>query len=86
MFIDPIENGAFGTQNWNGWNTVDGLQMAIIQEQDLFPGTHCAGRPLRLISLPGLRRRRTEYAADSAVRRYLVGRLTDSWLCQGWIP
>ena len=38
VFIDPIENGAFGTQNWNGWNTVDGLQMAIIQEQDLFPG------------------------------------------------
>ncbi len=38
VFIDPIENGAFGTLNWNGWNTADGLQMAIIQEQDLFPG------------------------------------------------
>jgi len=38
VFIDPILNGAFGTQNWNGWNTVDGLQMAIIQDQELFPG------------------------------------------------
>ena len=38
VFVDPIENGAFGTQNWNGWNTVDGLQMAIMQEQELYPG------------------------------------------------
>jgi hypothetical protein len=38
VFVDPIENGAFGTLNWNGWNTVDGLQMVIIQEQELYPG------------------------------------------------
>lgn len=39
VFVDPMVNGSFGTQNWNGWNTVDGLQMAIVQETDLQPGT-----------------------------------------------
>lgn len=38
-FVDPLVNGDFATNNWDGWNTVDGLQMAIIQETDLQPGS-----------------------------------------------
>ncbi len=38
VFVDPVVNGAFGTQNWNGWNTIDGLQMAFVQDADLSPG------------------------------------------------
>lgn len=39
VFVDPIVNGSFLTNNWDGWNTEDGLQMAIIQEVDLQPGS-----------------------------------------------
>ena len=38
VFIDPLVNGSFLTNNWDGWNTEDGLQMTIIQEIDLQPG------------------------------------------------
>lgn len=39
VFVDPLVNGSFSTNNWDGWNTEDGLQMTIIQEVDLQPGT-----------------------------------------------
>ncbi|MEZ4767851.1 MAG: hypothetical protein R2844_05425 [Caldilineales bacterium] len=38
VFVDPLVNGSFVTNNWDGWNTEDGLQMTIIQETDLQPG------------------------------------------------
>ncbi len=39
VFVDPLVNGSFATNNWDGWNTEDGLQMTIIQEVDLQPGS-----------------------------------------------
>lgn len=38
VFVDPLVNGSFTTNNWDGWDTEDALQMTIIQEVDLQPG------------------------------------------------
>lgn len=38
VLVDPVVNGSFDTNNWDGWNTEDGLQMTIIQEAELQPG------------------------------------------------
>ncbi|MCB9155430.1 MAG: hypothetical protein H6649_15405, partial [Caldilineae bacterium] len=39
VFVDPLVNGSFTTNNWDGWDTNDGLQMAIIQESELQLGS-----------------------------------------------
>lgn len=38
VLVDAIENGAFSTQNFTGWDTAVALGMSLIQEQDLYPG------------------------------------------------
>ncbi len=38
VLVDAIDNGAFSTQNFTGWDTTVALGLALIQEQDLYPG------------------------------------------------
>jgi hypothetical protein len=38
VLVDAIDNGAFSTQNFTGWDTAATLGLALIQEQDLYPG------------------------------------------------
>ncbi|HSN74777.1 MAG TPA: hypothetical protein VL334_06745 [Anaerolineae bacterium] len=38
VLVDAIDNGAFSTQNFTGWDTTVELGLTLIQEQDLFPG------------------------------------------------
>ncbi len=38
VLVDAIDNGAFSTQNFTGWDTTVTLGLALIQEQDLYPG------------------------------------------------
>jgi hypothetical protein len=38
VLVDPIDNGAFDTQNFSGWDTEVMLGLSLIQEQELFPG------------------------------------------------
>jgi hypothetical protein len=38
VLVDAIENGAFSTQNFTGWDTAITLGMSLIQEHDLYPG------------------------------------------------
>ena len=38
VFVDPVVNGSFATNNWTGWSTQDGLQMAIISDDDMQAG------------------------------------------------
>lgn len=38
ILIDPVENGAFSTQNFTAWSTNSTLGLSLIQEAELFPG------------------------------------------------
>ncbi len=38
VLVDAVENGAFATQNFDGWNTTATLGLALIEEPDLTPG------------------------------------------------
>ncbi len=38
VLVDAVENGAFGTQNFTGWDTAVTLGLSLIQEQELYPG------------------------------------------------
>jgi len=38
VLVDAVNNGAFSTQNFSGWDTTVTLGLALIQEQDLYPG------------------------------------------------
>lgn len=38
VLVDPIANGAFTTQNFDGWSTTATLGLALIEEPDLTPG------------------------------------------------
>jgi hypothetical protein len=38
VLVDAIDNGAFSTQNFTGWDTTVTLGLTLIQEQDLYPG------------------------------------------------
>ena len=38
VLIDPVENGAFSTQNFTAWTTNSTLGLSLIQEAELFPG------------------------------------------------
>jgi hypothetical protein len=38
VLVDAVDNGAFSTQNFTGWDTTVELGLTLIQEQDLFPG------------------------------------------------
>jgi hypothetical protein len=38
VLVDAIDNGAFSTQNFTGWDTTVELGLSLIQEQSLMPG------------------------------------------------
>jgi hypothetical protein len=38
VLVDAIDNGAFSTQNFTGWDTTVELGLSLIQEQGLMPG------------------------------------------------
>lgn len=38
VLVDAIDNGAFDTQNFSGWDTAITLGLSLIQEPDLYPG------------------------------------------------
>ena len=38
VLVDAIDNGAFDSQNFDGWNTAATLGLSLIQETDLNPG------------------------------------------------
>lgn len=38
VLVDAIDNGAFSSQNFSGWETATTLGLSLIQETDLYPG------------------------------------------------